>query len=278
MLHPQIHKKYYKQGKSGGFDSCDRPSKLTQIWFKSSFFILYDLEIRWMTPTNNREPFPGYIKLCALFQSQKGSIQVKIGDFLFCVTLKFDGWPRKIIGHLFYATSSFRHHFIAIGQFKLELQSGNAKFGSKLAFFVPCDLDIWPMTLKNNRAPLLCYFKLCASFHSYRSIKTGATVRKCQIRVKIGHFLFCVTLKFDRWSLKTIGHLSYATSIFWHHFIAMGYFKLELQSGNTKFGSKSAIFLAQCDLEIWQLTLKNNRAPGLCCFKLCALFHCHMQI
>ena len=207
-----------------------------------------------MTPKNNREPFPGYIKLCALFQSQKCSIQVKIGDFLFCVTLKFDGWPRKIIGHLFYATSSFRHNFIAIGQFKLELQSGNAKFGSKLAFFIPCDLDIWPMTLKNNRAPLLCYFKLCASFHSYRSIETGATVGKWQIRVKIGHFLSCVTLKFDRWSLKTIGHLSYATSSFLHHFIAMDYFKLELQSGNTKFGSNSGNFLPS-------VTLKFDRWP-----------------
>ena len=42
------------------------------------------------------------------------------------VTLKFDGWPSKTIGHLFYATSSFVQHFIAIGEFKLELQSGNA--------------------------------------------------------------------------------------------------------------------------------------------------------
>ena len=28
----------YKQGKSEGFDSCDRPSNLTQIGFKSSIF------------------------------------------------------------------------------------------------------------------------------------------------------------------------------------------------------------------------------------------------
>ena len=45
------------------------------------------------------------------------------------VTLKFDEWPWKSIGHLFYATSNFVHHFIAIGRFKLELQSGNAKVG-----------------------------------------------------------------------------------------------------------------------------------------------------
>ena len=37
----------------------------------------------------------------------------------------------KIIGHLFSATSSFVHHFVAIGEFKLELQSGNAQFGFK---------------------------------------------------------------------------------------------------------------------------------------------------
>ena len=42
------------------------------------------------------------------------------------VTLTFDGWPSKTTGHLFYATSSFVQHFVAIGEFKLELQSGNA--------------------------------------------------------------------------------------------------------------------------------------------------------
>ena len=69
-----------KQGKAEGFDSCDRPSDLTQIGFKSV-------------------------------------------EFSGRVTLKFDGWPQKTIGHLFYATSSFVHHFVAIGEFKLELQS-----------------------------------------------------------------------------------------------------------------------------------------------------------
>ena len=29
--------------------------------------------------------------------------------------MKFDGWPSKTIGHLFYANSSFVHHFNAIG-------------------------------------------------------------------------------------------------------------------------------------------------------------------
>ena len=57
-------------------------------------------------------------------------------------------------------------------------------------FFVLCDLEIWWIPLKNNRAPLLYYLKLCASFHSHRSIQTGVTVRKCQIQVKTDNF-FC---------------------------------------------------------------------------------------
>ena len=49
----------------------------------------------------------------------------KISQFLSRGTLKFDGWPRKTIGHLFYATSSFVYYFIAMCEFKLELRSGN---------------------------------------------------------------------------------------------------------------------------------------------------------
>ena len=55
-------------------------------------------------------------------------ILLKLGSnhrFFSRVTLKSDGWPRKT-GHLFYDTLSFSHHFLAIGEFKLELQSGNA--------------------------------------------------------------------------------------------------------------------------------------------------------
>ena len=44
-------------------------------------------------------------------------------------------WSRKTIGHLFCATSSFVHDFKAIGDFNLELLSGNTQFGSKLAIF-----------------------------------------------------------------------------------------------------------------------------------------------
>ena len=82
-----------EQGKSEGFESCDRPIV------------------------------------------RKRPIWVKIGDVLSRVTLKFDGWPWKTIGHLFFGVSSFVQHFIAIGEFKLELQSGNAQFESNSTIF-----------------------------------------------------------------------------------------------------------------------------------------------
>ena len=104
-------------------------------------------------------------------------------------------------------------------------------------FFVQCDLEIWQMTFKSSRASLLCYFKLCASFHSHQSIQTGVTVRKRPIWVKMGDFLSCATLKLYRWPWNTTGHLFCATSSFVHHSIAISKFKLELQSGDTTFGS-----------------------------------------
>ena len=170
------------------------------------------------------------------------SPNVKIGDFLSSVILNFDGWPWKIIWHLFYTASDFVHCFKAMGELKLELQSGNAQLGSKSAtycavwswnltddlekekdtssilrqvlcfilkpwlnsnwiyspetpnsgqnrrLFVPCNIEIWQMTLKNNRAPLLYYVKLCVSFPTYEWIETGVTLWKRSIQIKKNNF------------------------------------------------------------------------------------------
>ena len=74
---------------------------------------------------------------------RKRAIWVKIGDVFYRVTLKFDGWPWKTIGHLSFAVSSFVQQFIAIGEFKLELQSRNAQFGSNSKIF----RAVWPWNL-----------------------------------------------------------------------------------------------------------------------------------
>ena len=106
------------------------------------------------------------------------------------------------------------------------------------------------MTLKNNRASLLCCFKLYASFHSHGWIQSKFTGRKCSIGVKIGDLLSRVTLVFMRMTLRNIGHLFYVASSFMHHFIAIGELKQKLHSGNAQFGSKLAIFLSRVTLKI----------------------------
>ena len=160
-----------------------------------------------MTSKNNRAPLLYCIKLYAPFlihpciqtvvTVRKHSIQVKIADCLSHIALKFDRWYWKRIGHLFYSTPSFMHHFVAIYEFKLELQSGNAQFGSNSII----SLAVWPWNLmdgwpwKNNRSPLLSNIKLCASFHHHMWLGTGVTVRK-----RLNWVLTSVTLTFDIWS------------------------------------------------------------------------------
>ena len=98
------------------------------------------------------------------------------------------------------------------------------KLDSNRRFFIPCDLEFWWMTSKNNRAPFLSYIELCASFQIHRWIQTRVIVQKRSIRVKTGD-----------------------------------------------------VFVL-CDLEIWWMTLKKNRAPLLCYVKLCASFQSHRWI
>ena len=66
--------------------------------------------------------------------------------------------------------------------------------GQILRILEPCDLEIWRMTLKNNRAPPLSNIKLCVSFHHLMWIQPGVMVRKRQSWV-----LTSVTLTFDLW-------------------------------------------------------------------------------
>ena len=110
-----------------------------------------------MTSQTNTAPVLCYVKLCALFEShrwiktvvtvQKLPIWVKNQYFFSRATLGFDRWPWKTIRYLFYATLSFVLYFIAIYEFKLELQSRNAQFGGQNGqFFSP----VWPWNLTED--------------------------------------------------------------------------------------------------------------------------------
>ena len=165
------------------------------------------------------------------------------------MTLKFDEWPQKTIRHLFYTASRFVHHFKSIGKFKLEDRKRSIRV--KISdFLVPHDLKNWQMTLKNNMAPLLCCFKLCASFHSHWYIQSGVMSPETLNSGQNWWFLSCVILKLDGWPWKKIGHLLYTISNFVHHFKSIGEVKLVLQSGNAQFASKLVFF---CPAWPWNL-------------------------
>ena len=224
-----------------------------------------------MTPRNNKAPLQYYTKLCASFQIhqwiqigvtvRKRPIWVKIDDFFRPVSLQFDVWPWKTIGHLFYATSSFVHHCVAIGEFKLELQSGNALFFSR----VTSQFDVWPWKTTGHlhcaNSSFLHHFIAIGEFKLELQSGNAWFGSKSTIFLVVWPCNLTYDLE------KTIWHLFYATSSCVHHFVAIGEFKLELQSGNAQFGSNRR-FLELCDLEIWRMTLKNNRAPLLSNMKL----------
>ena len=177
-----------EQGNSEGFDSCDWPNNLTQIGFKSSinqpvwpWNLMNDLE---------KQDGISYILHRALGIIPNPSVNsnrsyspemLHSGQnwWFFCPPQL---WTRQIWGNW---------------KLRPAYSPETPNLGQNLWCFVPCDLEIWWMTLENNRASLICCFELCANY------------------------------------------------------IAIGEFKLELQSRNAQFGSNSTIFRAVWP---WNLT------------------------
>ena len=118
--------------------------------------------------------------------------------------------------------------------------------------FGPCDLDIWRMTTQNSRVPLLCHFKLCALVCSHVRIQTGVTVQKHSIWVKIVNLSARVTLTFDGWPQKTIGHLFYATSSFVHHIVAT---RIRIGVEVWKCPNLDKICFDLLDLDLWPMPM-----------------------
>ena len=138
--------------------------------------------------------------------------------------------------------SCFKQHFIAIGEFKLELESGNTQSGSN-------SIILWPWKTIGH------LFYATSSFVQY-----FIPIGEFKLELQSGNAQFGSNSTIFRavwpWNLtdhieKKIGHLLYATSSFVQHFHAIGEFKLELQSGNAQSGSNSMIFSAVWP---WNLT------------------------
>ena len=134
------------------------------------------------------------------------------------------------------------------------------------------------MTLKNNRDPLLCSVKLHAWIHNHQSISTWDIIRKRCENSKIDIFRSSCDLEISRMTLKNNrDHLGCYVKLYaWfhnHQFIPT-WDIIRKRPENTKID----IFRSRCDLEIWRMTLKNNRDPLLCSVKLYASFHNHRFI
>ena len=136
-------------------------------------------------------------KLELLFRNSqiraKSSIFRQCNHELWWMTLKNYGAPLPCYSKL---CATFRNH--------LWIQTGVTVWSKLLIrikvceFIVTCDLKSWWMTLKTNRAPVLCHLKLWASFHNHLRIQTGVMIRKCP---NWGNFIYLCNL--DLW-LRTL--------------------------------------------------------------------------
>ena len=170
---------------------------------------------------NNRAPRLCYPKLYASFRSHRliqtgGTLRKHwfgLKSAIFCCV-----WPYNLkhdlekIRHLFYATPSYVHHFIAISEFKLELQPGNAQTGQNGRFLsnVTLKFDGWHWETIGH-----LFYATLSFVHHFIDINE-----------------FKLELQSRNALLRQNWHLSYATSSFSYRFIAICEFKLELQSGN----------------------------------------------
>ena len=138
-------------------------------------------------------------------------------------------------------------------------------------FLEPCDLAIWRITLKNNRAPLLSNIKLYASFYHHMWIQTGVTVRKW-----LSWVVTSVTLTIDLWPWPFAWTLRSSLVITSENFMIIRWWE-HSQKGVTDRQTDGQTENTICRAS-YLVADKNNRAPLLCYFKLCASFRSHWWI
>ena len=184
---------------------------------------------------------------------------IQIINFSDCVTLKFDGWPWKTMGHLFYTTSSFLHHFKAIGKVTGLLRGRSwvrpwdpargviphgcspyhtsMAVGKGLRCLVHAPVGkhlfkaLWPLLYmrlpltwnKCHSSPIIMLLQaLCIiSLWAISEIKLSNQSGNAQFGSKF------MILTIDGCPWKNKGHCVYAASNFVHHFITISEIKLE---------------------------------------------------
>ena len=146
-------------------------------------------------------------------------------------------------------------------------------------FLEPCDLQIWRMSLKNNRAPLLCCFQLYAWFHCHMWIQTGVRVRK-----RLSWVLTSVTLTFDLWPWPFAWTSLLTMVITPENFMMIRWWEhgekgvTDRQTDGRTDGRTDGQTDGLNQSYSCLVAAKNNRAPPLFYLKLCASFRNHWCI
>ena len=155
------------------------------------FFCPCDLEIWWMTFTNNKVHLLYDIKLCASFQSHQW---IQTGNAQFGSILAIFCPERKIIGHLFYDTSSYVHHSKPSVHSNWNYSPETLNLGSKLVIFlsgVILKFDGWPYKQKGTSPKLHQALCIISSTYVNSNWNYGPETAKL--------VLTSVTLVFDLW-------------------------------------------------------------------------------
>ena len=255
-----------KHSKSEWFDSCDWPSNLTQIGLKSSIFqpvwLKFDKRPRKIIGYlfYIKSSFVHHLKSLGEFklESLSGNAQFGSKSAIFCPV-----WPWNLMEDLKkqQGASSMLHKALCIiskpwviSNWSYSPETLNS--GQNRRFYVPCDLEIWWMTLENNRAPLLCCVKFCASFHSNRWIQPK--VRKRSIRVKIANLLSRVTLEFDGWPCKNNRTPFWCCFKLYVWFHSHQWIQSKVIVRKRSIRVKISDFFVPFVLEIWRMTFKKK--------------------
>ena len=148
--------------------------------------------------------------------------------------------------------ASFVHYFKAISEFKLELQSGNTRFGSKSEIFLPrVNLKFYQWHWKTIEHIL--YATSNFVYHFITMVDSNWSYSPETLNLGQNRQFFCpVWLWYlNRWPWKIIAHLFYVTLSFVHHFIVIGEFKLESQSRNTQIGARFVLTSVTLTFDFW---------------------------
>ena len=171
-------------------------------------------------------------------------------DFSAHVTLKFDGWPQKRIGHPFFTTSSFVHHYKSISELKPELQ----QTPQKLLGFYRTEEEFWP-DFTDIKHDYTQEFNWSYSFFISKCPRTGKFRDVCYSPETLNWGqnwrFFCPVWP---WNLMDDLKNNRAPVLYYvefvHNFKAIGEFKFASQSVDAQVESKLVIF---CPMWPWNL-------------------------